>query len=139
MTEDDDDFNLPSIFENYHVSTDVDSTGSLYQPQTITSTIPPLSEERSETVATTISNEDKTKVREIKECFKCSICYDIKFDVVFCRNCSRNLGCPACISQIDQCPRCRAKFEWICTNCNHTERMIPTSYRITGLEECFTE
>lgn len=36
--DDDDDLNLPSIFGNYNLS---NSASSIFQPQTITSTLPP--------------------------------------------------------------------------------------------------
>lgn len=63
---------------------------------------------------------------KVNECFKCSICYEVKYDIMFCTQCGRNIGCPGCISLVNECPLCRGKFQ---------ENSFPTPMKISGLEE----
>ena len=135
-----DDLNLPSLFESFQLPPiEADSTNSNYQPRTYTKTIPPppssLTAPFEEEEAGSSSNNNNAKMQQIKDWFKCPICMEAKFDIVFCRSCSRNVGCGLCIGRIEQCPMCRAKFEWTCTNCGHKEPLVPTSVTITGLED----
>ena len=66
-------------------------------------------------------------IQSLRDCFRCTVCTNVTFSILFCDSCQHNIGCVPCITALNDCPRCRAPIE----------RRL-NAYRITGLEEIFT-
>jgi len=88
-----------------------------------------------------ITQVNNQKLEAIKDCFKCSVCLEIKFtSFVFCLECKRLIGCADCITNnLDRCPLCRGPFSTQCASCDEVVPLPPVPMVIPGLQNAMEQ
>ena len=78
-----------------------------------------------------------TLLENLKQCFKCPLCYELNLKFVSCTRCNRFVSCTDCMTnnEITRCPLCRNEFDALCTNCNTRFFNPPAHVTINGLED----
>ena len=96
-------------------------------------------QERMEEIVTntgcTVQNfSELVPKNDVNECFRCPICTEVKYEVVFCNTCSQRACCGVCLESIDRCPLCRGEFSISCNHCEQRVPLRPKPFTILGLQ-----
>ena len=69
-------------------------------------------ESQNESANRNEANADDNKIEKglVRECFRCPLCVDISYRVVYCHGCGQKAGCHDCITRVDNCPLCREDY-----------------------------